>query len=565
MAATDENPYWADPLVRAKFFDVEWRSGATRRFFDIDDLAGVRVEDPEVFETTHAKVVSLVRDGVVDGVRVDHVDGLANPKRYLERLREAGIEHVWVEKILEPGEPLRDWPVQGTTGYDFANDVTALFVDPSAEDTLTTCYGEFTGDTSTFGDVAFDCKLEQATATFEPEVEWLRRDLGQDDAGLDMARAVASLEVYRTYVEPDAGRVDGLDRQAVAAAKLPRRLAGILLLEERGHDAFVIRFQQTTPPVMAKGVEDTALYRYGRLLCLNEVGGDPTRFSLPVDDFHASNLERALQFPHQLLATSTHDIKRSGDVRARLAALSWFAEEWVEHVESWRRLNARLKSNGAPDANEEYFLYQTLVGVWPIEPDRLDRYLEKALREAKRHTNWIDPDERWESAVKSFARRLCEHEPFLTQFEPFATRVASAGEQVSLAQTLLKLTCPGVPDIYQGDELPLHTLVDPDNRDPVDWALRQQLLRRFRSGTAPSRETAKPYVIWKALDLRRRRPDVFSDGDYVPLTTSPDVCAFVRGGQVLAAVPLRPSATFTPPPGFRDVLGADLGVWLLER
>jgi (1->4)-alpha-D-glucan 1-alpha-D-glucosylmutase len=565
MAATDENPYWADPLVRAKFFDVEWRSGGVRRFFDVDDLAGVRLEDPEVFEATHAKVTALVREGIVDGVRVDHVDGLANPHRYLQRLREAGIEHVWVEKILEPGEPVRDWPVEGTTGYEFANDVTALFVDPSSEDALTSCYIEFTGERSSYDEVAFGSKLEQAKTTFQPEVDWLRQDLAGDDDGLDLARAVASFGIYRTYVEPDTAHVDGLDRQAVATAQLPRRLAAILLLEERGHDAFVVRFQQTTPPVTAKGVEDTALYRYGRLLCLNEVGGDPRRFSLSADDFHAANLERAHRFPRHLLATSTHDSKRSGDVRARLAALSWFADDWCEQVQAWRDVNAPLKTEGVPDASEEYFLYQTLVGVWPIESHRLDAYLEKALREAKRNTSWIDPDEQWEAAVKSFARRLRQHRHFLRMFEPFVDLIARAGERVSLAQTLLKLTCPGIPDIYQGDELPSFALVDPDNRRPVDWESRQRLLRDFRHGAAPTPATAKQYLIWKTLELRRRRPDVFAEGDYEPLAAGPDVCAFLRGGQVLVAVPLRQGVAFTPPAGFESVLSAGLGVWLLER
>ena len=564
-ASEEENPYWSDRLVRAKFFDVEWRSGGVRRFFDIDDLAGVRLEDPEVFEATHVKIVELVQEGLVDGIRVDHVDGLANPQRYLQRLREAGIDHVWVEKILEPGEPIRDWPIEGTTGYDFANDVTALFVDPTSEQALTDLHREFTGDEDSYPDIAFDCKLDQASTTFEPEVDWLRQDLGGLDGEFDIARALASFPVYRTYVDPDSGAVDGLDRQAVTDARLPGRLASILLLEERGHDSFVVRFQQTTPPVMAKGVEDTALYRYTRFVCLNEVGGDPMRFSLAVDDFHAANLERARRFPRHLLATSTHDTKRSGDVRARLAALSWFPNEWRDEVRAWRDCNAELKSAGAPDAGEEYFVYQTLAGAWPITADRLDVYLEKALREAKRNSNWIEPNESWESSVKSFARRLLEHRPFLHRFEPFVERLARAGELISLGQTLLKLTCPGIPDLYQGDELPSYALVDPDNRHPVDWELRRELLGRLRAGTVPTRETAKLYVIWKTLDLRRRLTDVFVDGEYEPLDAGPDICAFTRGGRVLVAVPLRPEAVFTSPEGFRDVLGTELGVRLLER
>jgi (1->4)-alpha-D-glucan 1-alpha-D-glucosylmutase len=564
-ASEEENWFWRDPLLRAKFFDVEWRTGAVRRFFDIGDLAGVRVEDPEVFQTTHAKVLELVRAGLLDGIRIDHPDGLANPSRYLQRLREAGVEHVWVEKILEPGEPLRDWPVEGTTGYEFANDATALFVDPAAEASLTALYREFTGEERSFEELAAEAKLEQATTTFEPEVDRLLAALGEAAEGVDLPRALASLPVYRTYVDPDAGEVDDLDRQAVSAAGMPPRLAAILLLEERGHDAFVIRFQQTTPPVMAKGVEDTAFYRYNRLVCLNEVGGSPARFSLSVDDFHAANLERLRRFPRQLLATQTHDTKRSGDVRARIAALSWLPDEWREAVLGWREANAGLRRGRAPDENEEYLIYQTLVGAWPIAAERLERYLEKALREAKTSTNWLEPNEPWERDVKAFARRLYEHRPFLESFEPFAERVARVGERISLGQTLLKLTCPGVPDLYQGDELWTFDLVDPDNRRPVDWERRRGLLAELVGGAPPTSETAKLYLTWKALGLRRRRPELF-EGSYEPLDAGPDMCAFTREGELLVAVPLRASARFDAPAGFRDVLeGADLGVWLLER
>ncbi|HZS30077.1 MAG TPA: malto-oligosyltrehalose synthase [Gaiellaceae bacterium] len=544
-ASDDENPFWRDPLRRAKFFDVEWRTGGVRRFFDIGDLAGLRMEDPEVFEATHAKVIELVREGLVDGIRIDHPDGLANPARYLNRLREAGVEQVWVEKILEPGEQLRDWPVCGTTGYEFANDATALFLDPTAEEPLTELYREISGEERSFGEIALEAKLEQARTTFEPEVDRLAADIAGLDEELDLPRALASFHVYRTYVDPDSGEVDGLDRQAVADARLPPRLAALLTLEERGHDAFVIRFQQTTPPVMAKGVEDTAFYRYNRLLCLNEVGSDPARWSLSVDDFHAGNLERARRFPRHLLATSTHDTKRSGDVRARLAALTWIADEWRENVLRWREL---LRHDGPPGGNEEYFVYQTLAGAWPIDDARVDRYLEKALREAKVHTSWLEPDEAYETAVKEFAHRAAEH------VAPFAERLAELGERIALAQTLLKLTCPGVPDLYQGDELWNLTLVDPDNREPVDWERRRTLLTELRAGAAPTRETLKLFLIWKTLELRAERPEAFR-GTYAPLDRGPDVCAFQRGGEVLVAVALTPGAEVAVPHGWRDVLG----------
>jgi (1->4)-alpha-D-glucan 1-alpha-D-glucosylmutase len=392
MAAGEENPFWRDPLMRAKFFDLDWRTGQSRRFFDIGELAGVRIEDPEVFEVVSAKVVQLVREGLVEGLRIDHPDGLTNPAQYLRRLRDSGVEHLWVEKILEPAEQLRDWPVEGTTGYEFLNDATALFVDPAAEVRLTALYQGVSGEGRSFDEIAAEAKLEQARVTFEPEVEWLTARLGEAAESLDLATALASFHVYRTYVDPDTGLVDGLDREAVRAARLPARLASILLLEERGHDAFVLRFQQTTPPVMAKGVEDTAFYRYHRLDALNEVGGSPARFSLPVDEFHAANLERARRFPRHLLASQTHDTKRSGDVRARLVALSWIPDEWEAVVRG-----VEIPSGVHP--NDAYLVLQTVVGAWPLTRERLDAYLEKALREGKQRSNWLDPDERYERGV----------------------------------------------------------------------------------------------------------------------------------------------------------------------
>ena len=381
MAASDENPFWRDPLWRAKFFDLDWRTGSHRRFFDVGELAGVRMEDPEVWEVTHAKVVALAREGVIDGVRVDHPDGLANPRRYLERLREAGIERVWVEKILEPGERLRgDWPVEGTTGYEFLNEVTKVFLDPAAEEPLTRLYEELTGERRSFAEVAAEAKREQATTTFADEAAQLAAKLPFET---DLARALASLHVYRTYADPETGQVTDEDRAAIREAGLEEELARILLLEERGHDAFVVRFQQTTPPVHAKGVEDTAFYRWNRFVALNEVGGDPGRFSLSVADFHAANLARP---PGNLLATTTHDTKRSGDVRARLAAIADDPAAWEAIV--------RPRIGGWRDPNEAYLILQTVVGAWPLTPERLELYLEKALREAKVHTTLDRPGPR---------------------------------------------------------------------------------------------------------------------------------------------------------------------------
>jgi (1->4)-alpha-D-glucan 1-alpha-D-glucosylmutase len=540
MATDDRNRFWADPELRERFFDVDPVSGRWRRFFDIDELAAVRIEDPEVFAAVSGLAIRLVEEGVVDGLRVDHPDGLTNPLEYLRRLRDAGVEHVWVEKILDPGEELRgDWPVSGTVGYEFANDVAALFVDPAAEDPLTELYTSLVGDPRPFGAVADEAKLEQATTTFTPEVERLRRLWPEVP---DLEAALSALPVYRTYVEPDTGRVEPADREALAA--LPAPLRRVLTLDDPSSAPaeFVWRFQQTTPPVMAKGVEDTAFYRYVRLLALNEVGGDPSRFGISADAFHAGNLKR---LPFNLLVSSTHDTKRSGDVRARLCALTAIPDEWAGAVRSWFEVNAPLRDEqlGAPTPAEELLIYQTLAGAWPIEADRLEQYLEKALREAKLSSSWIEPNEAHEAAVKRFAVDLLDHGPFRYGFDAVAARVAELGARVALAQTLLKLTVPGMPDVYQGDELWAYSLVDPDNRRPVDWTARRAALDALRDGVPPTGETIKLHLVHAALDLRRRRPDAFAAGDYVPVPAGDDVVAFLRGDAVLVAVAIRDGAT----------------------
>jgi (1->4)-alpha-D-glucan 1-alpha-D-glucosylmutase len=536
MAVSDENRFWREQ--RSRVFDVE-ESGWYRRFFTIDELAGVRVEDPDVFELTHAKTLQLVEEGLVDGLRIDHPDGLADPRGYLERLRDRGVRHVWVEKILEPGEHLRDWPVEGTTGYEFANDVTALFVDPRGEEPLTSWYESSTGERRPFADIAQASKLELARADFRREFGKLRSLL--DAGGGDSHRleeAASSLDVYRTYVEPWSGRVEAADRDALAS--VPDDVRRILLLEERGHDEFVTRFQQTTGPVMAKGVEDTALYRYFRLTALNEVGGDPGRFWLPVDEFHRANLERAERFPLHLLTTQTHDTKRSGDVRARIVALSWLGEEWAVRRSAWRALE---------DPSEDELLWQTLVGAWPIEAERLEAYMEKALREGKLNTSWVEPNEAHERAVRETVRRVVADPP--DGFETFAARVAELGQRIALGMTLLKLTLPGVPDLYQADELESFNLVDPDNRRPVDWETRRRAL---------AEPPPKLRVILEALGLRARR----ELGEYRPLELGPDVCAFQRGDDVAVVVPLRGQDPPQLGGPWRDLLPG-LPVSLLER
>ncbi len=539
MAVDDANRYWTEQ--REKFFDFDPESGWYRRFFDIDHLAGVRQEDPEVFEETHRLALALVREGAVDGLRIDHPDGLADPEGYLVRLRDAGVEHVWVEKILDPGEQLRpSWPVEGTVGYEFLNDAAALFVDPAGEERLTALWEELAGDPRPFSAYADEAKLEQASTTFAAEVERLRRLY--DHA--DLEAALASLPVYRTYIRDRAAPED---LEVLAEA-------GIEWLLDAPPE-FVTRFQQTTPPVMAKGVEDTAFYRYLRLLALNDVGGDPGRFGMTVDEFHAAAAARP---PRNLLVTQTHDTKRSGDVRARIGALAGMAEQWEAHVRGWLELTSAVPG---PDEVERYLVFQTLVGAWPIEPERMDGYLEKALREAKRTTSWIEPDEQHEAAVKAFARGLIDLPEFREDFDPFVAEVAAAGDRAALGQLLLKLTVPGLPDIYNGDELPLLSLVDPDNRRPVDWDARREALAALRRGEDVD---PKLLLIARALALRARRPEAFS-GAYTPIDAGEDVCAFARGdGEVLVVVPVRsPQGTTLQLPGelagaWRDVLSGAL-------
>jgi (1->4)-alpha-D-glucan 1-alpha-D-glucosylmutase len=527
-ASEEENRFWRDPKRRARFFAWDPETGWYRRFFDIGELAGVRVEDPEVFAETQAKTLGLVADGLVDGLRIDHPDGLANPHEYLDRLSGCGVERIWVEKILEPGEPLRaEWAVEGTTGYEFANDVTALFVDPAGEEPLTELYAELTGERRPFAEVAHEAKLEVARTTFAQEFERLR-SLHPDD-GLE--EAAAALHVYRTYVEPDEDEVGEEDRRAVEA--LPAPLRAVLLLEgERtpALDEFVVRWQQTTGAVMAKGVEDTAFYRWFRLTALNEVGGDPDRFSISPEDFHDAAVERLERHPRTLLASQTHDTKRAGDVRARIGALAGLHEEWAERVRRWQAL-----TGGMDDPNEEYLVWQTLVGAWPIVPGRLELYLEKAMREAKRTTSWLDPDEVHERRVKEFVRSLYSNQEFLDDFEPFAARVSGAGEHASLGALLLRLTSPGLPDLYQGDALWSLNLVDPDNRRPVNWPAHIAVLRE----PAPTQRTLKAHLVRRVLHLRAERPEVFA-GEYEPLDLGPDRVGFLRGGAIRVVVPVRP-------------------------
>ncbi|HET8977235.1 MAG TPA: malto-oligosyltrehalose synthase [Solirubrobacteraceae bacterium] len=554
MATDEANRFWSDPELREKFFDIDYSTHPPRhrRFFDIDDLAGVRQEDAEVFEATHALVLSLVSDGAVDALRIDHPDGLADPAGYFRALRERGVSRVWIEKILEPSERLRDWPVTGTVGYEFLNDVCALFVDRHAEAAFTALWQEASGEMRGFPQIAAEAKLEQARDPFAADIERLAAAQPDVPGGIDaLARAVASFPIYRTYVQPAQELVSDADREAVGAADMPTELREMLLLERPAKPAFVTRFQQTTPPVVAKGVEDTAFYRYGRLLALCDVGGDPARFGIDADRFHAANAERAQRFPEAMLTTMTHDTKRSSDVRARIAALTWMPDRWTEAVGRWLALTEPLRSAGAPDDLERYFIFQTLAGAWPIDVQRLEQYMEKALREAKRNTNWVDQNREWEEAVARFCRGLYEHDEFRADLDAFVRELEFAGERIALGTIALKLTAPGVPDIYQGDELPLRALVDPDNRRPVDWQWNETMLGRLAGGAGPEAETRKLWLTTRLLGLRIRRPEPFAGG-YEPLDVGPEAVAYVRGDEVLVIVGTRSAV---PSGGLRGVSG----------
>jgi (1->4)-alpha-D-glucan 1-alpha-D-glucosylmutase len=560
MATDEANRFWTDPELRERFFDIDPATGRHRRFFDIDDLAGVRQEDPLVFAETHALVLSLVRDGFVDALRIDHPDGLADPLQYFRRLRDAGAGTVWIEKILEASEPVRDWPVSGTVGYEFLNDVCAVFIDGGAEPALTALWQDVSGDRREFAQIAAEAKLEQATGPFSPELERLAAEQEVPGATDALAVAVASFPVYRSYVEPGNGVVAPEDRAAVQAAELPAELAEMLLLERPAAPGFVTRFQQTTPPVVAKGIEDTAFYRYGRLLALCDVGGDPGRFGITAERFHAANAERARRFPQAMLTTMTHDTKRSADVRARIAALSWMPEAWEARVRRWLELTEPLRSGGAPDDLERYFIFQTLVGAWPIETERVQQYMEKALREAKRNSNWTDQNHDWEAAVAAFIARCYEHDAVRAELDEFVRELAFAGDRIALGTVVLKLTCPGVPDIYQGDEMPLRALVDPDNRRPVDWRWNRTMLGRLAGGATPETEIRKLWLTSRLLGLRIRRDDAFAGG-YRPLPADAGVVAYLRGDAVAVAVATRPGLAAGSLDGidgtWRDVLAGD--------
>jgi (1->4)-alpha-D-glucan 1-alpha-D-glucosylmutase len=558
-------------LARQHYLLAGWRREATdlnyRRFFDVTSLAGVRVEDPAVFDVTHAVVLDLVAAGAVNGLRIDHPDGFADPAGYLERLHAAaGGAWVVVEKILEPGEVLpADWPVAGTTGYDALAAIGGVFVDPAGERPLTELCADVTGKPTSWTDLVHACKLRALDTNLGSELTRLVRAAmaelpATDETALraGLRELLAGFPVYRTYLR--AGETpSAADRQvlSVAGEEAVRRrpdLAPVLeallhaLTDTARPSELRTRLQQTSGPVMAKGVEDTAFYRYHRLASLNEVGGDPGRFAMTVDEFHAWALRTHRHRPLTMTALSTHDTKRSEDVRARISLLAQCPLEWRATVTRWVTGNARHWAAVEPDRNAEYLLYQTLIGAWPLPAGRAVAYLEKATREAKERTSWTDGDERYDDALRSFVEALAVDEDFQAGLAGFAAPLVWPGRVASLAQKLVQLTMPGVPDVYQGSELWDLSLVDPDNRRPVDFGLRRRLLAELDNLDVEQvlaradDGLPKLLVTSRALRLRGRRPELFGpSGHYQPLAvTGPaqdHVLAFARGGGAVTVVP----------------------------
>jgi (1->4)-alpha-D-glucan 1-alpha-D-glucosylmutase len=653
-----------------------WRVAADeinyRRFFDINDLAGLRTEDPTVFGLVHRLVLRWLGDGGVTGLRIDHPDGLADPRGYLVRLQEAAFVQsarrrfeaaghaandwplvagdlrrrfreaaeaeplsplvrrlpVVVEKILSRGEDLPDdWPVDGTVGYEFLNTLNGLFVQGDAAGLLDEVYVEFTGDREPFAEVLYHAKQLITRASLASEVNMLARQLNRVSEGDRRSRdftlndlrratreAIACFPVYRTYIHPghpvsdrDRASIDralhrARRRNPTTDASVYEFLREALLLEHPPgvtpaaralREGFVVRFQQTTGPVQAKGLEDTAFYRQVRLTSLNEVGADPARFGTSPSIFHALNSQRLKTWPSALATTATHDTKRGEDTRIRINVLSELPEEWRVHLARWSRWNARKKialdECSAPDAREEYLFYQVLLGAWPFGGpgdaapagfvERIQQYMVKAVREAKLNASWTDTDSSYCDAITRFVAEILEGPdagPFLKDFLPFQRRVARIGVVHSLAQTLLKLVSPGVPDIYQGCEFWDLSLVDPDNRRPVDYGLRQQVLasvrKRLGSGTTradlahtlfatPDDGAIKLYLTWTILNHRKANQTLYEQGAYRSLEpegerkTNVVALARLREGRCVVAVAPRLVASLMGEDGQGPPLG----------
>ncbi len=576
------DPAKLDAFLEEQHYCVAfWRRALSelnyRRFFAVNSLVGLRVEDERVFAETHALPLRLLSEQKVDGLRIDHIDGLRRPREYLERIaRQAPQAWLLVEKILATGERIpKEWPVSGTTGYDFLNLVGGLFIEPEGAREIADFYREFTGDRAEFAEVARSKKRLILQELLAPDVSRLTERLlricecrpeYRDFTRLELKEALCEvmvcLPVYRTYIEPSRKYVRPVDRAILestisAAARARRDLDGglfdllkkLFLLEIDGtlEGDFVERFQQLPPAVMAKGIEDTAFYCYNPLLVLNEVGADPARCGVTLDEFHEAMIEAQKSSPLALLSTSTHDTKRSEDVRARLCVLSEIPERWRCAVTRWAELN-RASWPGEPDRHAEYVFYQTMVGVWPIEPERIRAFMIKAVREARLHTSWENPCSSYESELTSFLSACLNNGSFIDSLQEFIALIQHPGRVNSLAQTLIKITAPGIPDFYQGTELWNFSLVDPDNRRPVDFKLRQRLLSELTTlsideiNERADEGLPKLWLIKKGLGLRRSNPSWFAPSStYRPIFAqgqfASHLVAFARGEHVVAVVP----------------------------
>ena len=581
----NSDPKRLHTLLEAQYYRISsWKlSGKEinyRRFFNFNDLAAIAIEHEQVLNAHHHLVFDLAKKGVIQGIRIDHLDGLHDPAKYLEQVKTKTKLPIFLEKILDPQERLpEEWPVEGNVGYDFLNVITSLFVDKRSEKAITHTYDEFIGKHLDFGDLLYDKKKFFANAYMTCEIDLLGRMLDEvSDLDLryrefnraDLREAIleviASFPVYRTYIGPHCDIPSKRDAEYIALAMQRARkrcpyvdpfifqfIEDLLLLKielshenEKAFRAFILRFQQFTGPIMARGMEDICFYIYNRFLSLNEVGGDPRNFGLSAGEFHQYNEEKRHRWPDSILATSTHDSKRSEDVRMRLNVLSELAEEWHEVVFLWGECNRQFKRRDFPDPNTEYLIYQMLVGLWPEEEPRANEWktfkerlwtnLLKSIREAREITTWIWPNEKYERSVKQFLFNLLdrkENHLFFESFIPFVKKVTYLGYLNSLSATVLKLGSCGVVDIYQGNETWNFSWVDPDNRRDVDYEALEERFRAISSSKEePALKDLKFYINYKGLQLRKRHSDLFLRGDYRPIKVEGQeadrVVAFMR-------------------------------------
>jgi (1->4)-alpha-D-glucan 1-alpha-D-glucosylmutase len=570
-----------DAVLQRQYYQLhDWKLAGElsnyRRFFDVGSLVGIRSELPEVFAATHARVAKMIAAGDLDGLRIDHPDGLRDPLAYFERLREllpGGRKYV--EKILENDERLPDaWPIDGTVGYDFLAKANRLWMDDQKSDTLTATYSDFTGHTVNFGALVREKKRAIVESTFSADLERLAaaalaiarvdrhtRDLSARQLREALARLTTALPVYRTY--RDAGRLLDEDRRVLSDAVQSARIGapdidaaifdflGALLTAETLDDAaekFVAEWQQLAPAVMAKGVEDTTFYCFDRLVSCNEVGAQASLIGISADKFHEFCHYLGEHWPNTMLATSTHDNKRSEDVRTRISLLSEIPDRWADALHAWSQTNSGAWQNHTPDRHAEYLLYQTLIGAWPMTAERCWQYMLKACREAKISTSWHEPNLAYEETIHGFVDGVLQNAEFIAGLERFVAPLILPGRINSLAQTLIKMIVPGVPDFYQGTELWDLSLVDPDNRRPVDFDHRLEVMRRCRRMAVAEvvgdwdSGVPKLWMVDRILALRRDRPADFArDSRYQPLVAQGahlgNLLAFRRGDNLIAAVP----------------------------